>query len=317
MIKTALGIDIGGTNTEVGLVDKNGKCLQIQRFSTAADRPFVEFMAQLEKAIALITHNGEIKPFAAGVGAPGANSETGRLEDPENFSWGSVELAGIMQKKFGIPVKVINDAKAAALGEMKYGQALNLKNFVQITLGTGLGSSIIIDGKLVEGHDGLAGELGHIKVRESTRQCSCGKIGCLETYASANGLCRTVFELLSRNKTDSKLREYSYEQINSQMVFELAQNGDELAIEAFKYTGTVLGETLAGVISLLNPQAILFAGGLTSAGNYLFEPLIQSIEKNLLNMHKDTVDILISDQRINYAVSGAASLVFNTNGKHK
>jgi len=317
MNHTVLGIDIGGTNTEIGLVNQNGKCLQMQRFSTAAKRPFAEFMSQLDEAIAVITNHGEIKPFAAGIGAPGANSATGRLEDPENFSWGSVELAGIMQKKFGIPVKVINDAKAAALGEMKYGQALNLKNFLQITLGTGLGSSIIIDGKLVEGHDGLAGELGHIKVGESVRQCSCGKIGCLETYASANGVCRTVFELLSRNKSESKLRDYSYEQINSQMVFELAQTGDTLAIEVFKYTGTVLGETLAGVISLLNPQAIIFAGGLTSAGSYLFEPLIQSIETNLLNMHKDTVEILISDPQINYAVLGAASLVFNTNGKHK
>lgn len=306
---TFLGIDIGGTNTVVGLVDKNGKCLETATLSTNAHRPFTEFFAQLEKVINPFQTDNKYCICGAGIGVPGANAENGRVEDPENFNWGKIDLAQIVRDKFDFPVSVINDANAAALGEMKYGKARDLKNFIQITLGTGLGSSMVVDGKIVNGHHGLAGELGHTRISRDNRKCSCGKRGCLETYVSAAGVCRTAFELMSLEKENSPLRKHCFNELTAEIVTEYAEQGDALAVETYRLTGQILGEKLADIIGVFDPEAILFSGGLTSAGKFLFDPMIKTMSENLLKMHRNAVKIIVSDNKKNYAVLGAALLI--------
>jgi glucokinase len=218
----------------------------------------------------------------------------------------------MLTTKYNLPVKIMNDADAAALGEIRFGVAKNLRNFIHITLGTGVGSTTIIDGKIFIGHYGMAGELGHTKIYPDNRICSCGKRGCLETYVSGNGIKRTVFELLSTEQTDTELREYSFLQLSPKIVTDLALKGDAIAIKAYQYTGKILGEKLADLAGLLNPEAFVFSGGLIAADKLLFEPAKIAIEENLLQMHKNTVEIRLSDPDKNYAVLGAALLLMES-----
>jgi glucokinase len=306
--KTYIGIDIGGTNTVIGLVDFKGKFLTENTFPTLSKESFELFMMKLDSEITAIFDHCEIGPSGIGIGIPGANIKTGVVEAPENFNWGHINLQQMFTVKYNLPVKIINDADAAALGELCFGVAQDLKNFIHVTLGTGVGSSTIVNGKIVTGHLGMAGELGHTKVYPSNRMCSCGKRGCLETYVSANGIRRTVFELLSTEQTTSELRELNFTQLSPKIVTDLVLKGDAIAIKTYQYTGKILGEKLANLIGLINPEAIVFSGGLVAAGRFLFEPMKNSIEENLLQMHKNTVEIRFSDPDTNYAVLGAVSI---------
>jgi glucokinase len=310
--KAYIGIDIGGTNTTVGLVDIKGHLLGEKTFPTMSNGPFDLFMSALDSKIKEIVSQIKEYPLGIGVGAPGANIKTGVVEAPENFNWEQINLVQMLTTKYNLPVKIMNDADAAALGEIRFGVAKNLRNFIHITLGTGVGSTTIIDGKIFIGHYGMAGELGHTKIYPDNRICSCGKRGCLETYVSGNGIKRTVFELLSTEQTDSELREYSFLQLSPKIVTDLALKGDAIAIKAYQYTGKILGEKLADLAGLLNPEAFVFSGGLIAADKLLFEPAKIAIEENLLQMHKNTVEIRLSDPDKNYAVLGAALLLMES-----
>jgi len=306
-----IGIDIGGTNTVVGLVTNSGEMINNIIFPTFADKPINIFQESLEKNIHLLIANKNNNIKGIGIGMPGANSENGLIDSPVNFKWGNVNLTKIIQDQYKLPVSVINDANAAALGELKYGHAVDLENFIQLTLGTGLGSSFVADKTIIKGFNGFAGELGHTKVSKKERICKCGNRGCLETYVSASGVCRTVFELICNEKKYSPLMDYSYSNLTSKIVSEWASKGDEIAIKAYSVTGQVLGEKLADLITIFNPQAILLSGGLVAAGKYLFKPMEKAMNANVLVSHKNKTQIRISDSKVNYAVLGAASLVMN------
>ncbi len=308
-----IGIDIGGTNTVIGLVDIKGNYLAQKTMPTYAHEPVDVFLANMENEIdrLLNSHKNDLKGI--GIGAPSVNNKLGLVESPKNFNWGRIDLAQMISTKYQLPVKMINDADAAALGEMYFGIARDLQNFVHITLGTGLGSSIIVNRKILNGQSGFAGELGHTKVHGSQRICSCGKTGCLETYVSANGIRRTAFELLCLEREDSLLRDYPFNQLSPEIITNLALQGDRLAIETYAYTGKILGEKLADVVAFLNPEAIVFSGGITKAGDLLFEPAQKAMEQNLLPIHKNTVEIRISRPDKNYAVLGSAALLMENN----
>jgi glucokinase len=302
-----IGIDIGGTNTVIGLIKNNGQYLKKLEFPTNSTKQFDVYYQTLRKNIDSLFNNNIIKGI--GIGVPAANSMTGIVENPENFNWGKINLHEIVSRDYKIPISVINDAKAAALGEMAFGNARDLKNFIQITLGTGLGCSFVFDGKIVNGQNGLAGELGHTKICNNQRQCACGRRGCLETYVSASGVCRTAFELICSEKNESHLRNLNFNELSAKIITNHALKNDLIAIETYRITGKILGEKLADIITVFNPQAILFSGGLVSVGKFLFEPVKEAIDNNLLHMHKNTVELRVSDTKINYAVLGAASLV--------
>jgi len=310
-----IGIDIGGTNTEIGLIDSTGKLLIENTIPTLSSESFNDFLKVLDLEIIEFIKQSPLHISGIGIGIPGANVTTGFVEAPENFNWGKINICKILELKYNLPIKILNDADAAAIGELHFGVAKDLKNFVHVTLGTGVGNSTIVNGTIITGHLGIAGEIGHSKVYPSNRMCSCGKRGCLETYVSANGIKRTVFELLCNEKTDSKLKEYSYSQLTSKIITDFAKTNDPIAVEAYLHTGKVLGEKLATVIGLINPEAIVFSGGLISAGKFLFDPMTKSIDENLLNMHKNTVEIRFSDSSKNYAILGAVSLFLRNNSR--
>jgi glucokinase len=320
-LQVALGIDIGGTNTVFGLVDEKGKCYYKNQILTEAHLPAETLFSRLFK-----TFNSEFKLkkeifelVGIGVGAPSANIYKGSIENPSNFNWGYVDAVKLIEEYYALPILVTNDANVAAVGEMMYGVAQNISNFILITLGTGLGSGIVINRKILYGKDGFAGELGHTTVEENGRYCNCGRRGCLETYASANGICRTAFEFLSLYNYDSMLREYSYNSLTSKHIQEAALSGDKIANLAFEYTGAKLGFALANSVSHLNPEAIIIFGGLALSGDLIIDPIKNNLEKNLLPIYKGSVKILPSDlmESENAAILGAAALIWkeiNKNG---
>jgi len=305
-----IGIDIGGTNTMLALVNNEGEILKKYSFSTFADRSINIFFSNLEKLIfPLINEMDQVRGI--GVGMPGVNSETGLIDNSVNFNWGSVNLCRELKNKFQLPVSIINDAKAAALGEMAFGKARDLKNFILITLGTGLGSCFVFNRQVINGFNGMASELGHTKIAKENRRCGCGKMGCLETFASAGGVCRSVFEIIGSDKKKTPLMNYSFNEMTSEIVTKYAAQGDETALKAYEKTGMVLGAKLADFINVFDPEAILFSGGLVAAGKFLFEPLEKALDENLLFKHKNKTQIRISDPNVNYAVLGAATLFMN------
>ncbi len=304
-----IGLDVGGTNTVIGLVDGQGNFLKQKAIPTRANATIDVFIDHVHDEIQKLINSKKSALAGIGIGAPSVNYKLGYLDNPKNFNWGRVNLTQVFADKFQVPVRVINDADAAALGELHFGAARDLSDFVHITLGTGLGSSIVANKRLVLGQYGFAGELGHTKVCAGERLCSCGQRGCLETYVSASGICRTAFELISSGRNDTRLRNYSFNELTPEIITQFAQQGDALAIETYRYTGNILGKKLAEVVTLLNPEAIVFSGGLTGAGHFLFEPMKQALEENLLPMFKDSVEIRISDSKKNYAVLGAVALL--------
>jgi glucokinase len=312
--KLALGVDIGGTNTKYGFVDRNGICLASSYMPTEANKPADLFFRQLfeNSQILLREINGDFELAGIGIGAPNANYYKATIENPPNLDWKFVDVRAELRKYSDLPLAVTNDANAAAIGEMLFGAAQGMKDFIVITLGTGLGSGIVSNGQLVYGADGFAGEIGHTTVDPDGRICGCGRRGCLETYCSATGICRTVQELICNSCEPSELRRIAFSDLTSEMVYEAALRRDPLALEAFEMCGQVLGLKLADSVAHLSPEAIILFGGLASAGELLFRPAQKSMEKNLFHAFRNKVKILPSKLKGNTAVLGAAALIWNS-----
>lgn len=308
-----LGIDIGGTNSVFGIVDARGMVVASSSIKTQKHSNIDDYIDELyTEATRLIEANDATdKIHGIGIGAPNANYFTGVIEDGVNLPWPTpIPLAKLVSEKFGIPVAITNDANAAAIGEMTYGAARGIKDFIMITLGTGVGSGIVINGQLVYGHDGFAGELGHIIVkRNNGRLCGCGRTGCLEAYCSATGVARTAREFLEIRSDESSLRNLPIEDITSKDVFDAANAGDQLAKDVFEYTGKILGEAFADFTVFSSPQAIILFGGLAKSGEMLLKPLRNAMEKNMMGIFKGKVKILLSElKEADAAVLGASAL---------
>ncbi|MGE5457615.1 MAG: ROK family protein [Methanococcaceae archaeon] len=313
--QVVLGIDVGGTNTVMGLVDEDGGCYLKSEIPTNGHLPASSLFKRLfecfEEKIEPVRREFEL--LGIGFGAPTANYYKGTVENPNNLNWGCVNIVNMIRQYYALPVAVINDANAAAIGEMKYGAAKNFKNFIEITLGTGLGSGIIVNGELVHGQDGFAGEIGHTIIVENGRLCGCGRKGCLETYVSANGIRRTAFELLSVLSEKSCLSDYSYNLLTSKIIYEAALKGDLLAQKAFEITGRRLGFALSNTVAHLNPEAIILFGGLSLAGEMLLEPVKHFMEENLLEMYKGRIKLLQSNLMTseNAAILGTSAIIWH------
>ena len=310
-----IGMDMGGTNTVFGIVDTRGNVISKSAIKTSTHDDVNLYIDDLYKELMKIIHaaGGIDKIKGIGVGAPNGNYYTGNIEFAPNLPWkGVIPFANLMADKFGIPTALTNDANAAAVGEMTYGAARGMKNFIMITLGTGVGSGIVIDGKVVYGHDGFAGELGHvIVVRNNGRACGCGRSGCLEAYASATGVARSAREILESNNRSSILRNIPVTDITSKDVFDAAMQGDEIAIEIFNFTGKILGEAFADFVTFSAPEAIVLFGGLSKAGDLIMRPIVENMEKNLLNIWKGKVKVLFSElKEADAAVLGASALAW-------
>ena len=309
------GVDIGGTSTKYGLVDSHGKVLYQGSVNTQYDK-VDDFIDVLEKAIreGLHTLPGNNTLIGVGIGAPNGNYFKNTIEEAPNLPWkGVVPMGALVEERFDAPVVLTNDANAATIGEMVYGAAKGMKDFIVITLGTGLGSGLVANGEMILGHQGFAGELGHQSIKtRGGRQCKCGKKACLETYVSATGLKRTVYKLLADHHIDSKLRKYSFDELSAKTVADHAKKGDALAIEAYQYTGQILGAKLADAVVYTNPEAIFIMGGLAQAGDLLFKPTIEAMEQHLLGVFKGKVKVLPSKLDNQTApIVGAASLIIN------
>lgn len=309
-----VGIDIGGTNTVFGIVDARGTVVAADSIKTKKFSNFDDYVASLHEGLSRLikANDAEDKIQGIGIGAPNANYYTGEIINPPNLPWGPIiPLAEKVSKAFGgIPVAITNDANAAALGEMTYGAARGMKDFIMITLGTGVGSGIVINGQLVYGHDGFAGELGHVKMkRNNGRMCGCGNTGCLEAYCSATGVARTAREFLEVRTEPSLLRNIDIEEITSKDVYDAAMAGDKMAKEIFSYTGEILGEAIADMVAFSSPQAIILFGGLAKSGDLLLKPLKESFDKNVMPIFKGKAKILISElKESDAAVLGASAL---------
>ena len=308
-----LGVDVGGTNTVFGIVDARGVVIASNSIKTQKYHRFEDYLDELyTEAMKIIEANDALgKIYGIGIDAPNANCYSGMIENATNLPWESpLPIADLVSKKFGIPVVITNDANAAAIGEMTYGAARGLKDFIMITLGTGVGSGIVINGQLVYGHDGYAGELGHVIVkRNNGRLCGCGRTGCLETYCSATGVARTAREYLETRTDDSLLRNLPIDSITSKDVYDAAVAGDKIAKEIFDYTGTILGEAMADMMVFSSPQAFILFGGLAKSGELLLKPLREAMEKNMLPIFKGKAKILLSElKEADAAVLGASAL---------
>lgn len=311
-----VGIDIGGQTSKLGVVDANGTVLAqtVIRTDTYTDiEPYIaELAAAVKQIIAEAGVEGKLKGI--GVGAPNANYYTGTIENAVNLSWGAekVEFSKLLSEAMGgLPVALTNDANAAAVGEMKYGAARGMKNFIMITLGTGVGSGIIVNGNVLYGHDGFAGELGHVAaVRNNGRTCNCGKTGCLETYASATGVARTAREWLELSDEPSVLR--NLDKIASKDVYEAAKAGDKLALKIFDFTGKILGRSFSDFIAFSSPEAIVLFGGLARAKEYLLEPIETAMNENVMPMWRNKVKIVFSQlKESDAAILGASALAWD------
>lgn len=318
MIKEfAIGIDVGGTTTKFGVVNRNGVIMEQDRIPSNVHEIVEDFIDDLHKKLMpMIKRAGGINNFSGiGIGAPNGNFYTGTIEYAPNLKWkGIIPIAELLQKKFGIPTKLTNDANAAAMGEYMYGCAKSMKHFITITLGTGVGSGIVIDGKILLGHDGFAGELGHTIIRPGGRvHKSTGMKGSLEAYASATGVRETAIEFLTEYpETESILRKYTINDLTSETVYECAIQGDTIANRIFEFTGQILGESLANFILFSSPEAIVLFGGLTKAGNLLLVPTRKHMEENLLPIFKNKVKLLFSElKEADAAILGASALVWD------
>lgn len=304
---------MGGTNTQVAVVNSRGQILNTTSFKTCGFAEFGDYVDALSKAIRhLMGEVGGPQMIAGiGVGAPNANFYSGNIENAANLPWkGVCPLAEMLYDTLGVPVSVTNDANAAAIGEMTYGAARGMRDFIMITLGTGLGSGIVVNGELVYGHDGFAGELGHLKVRRGGRQCGCGQRGCLETYCSATGVARTAREFLETRTDESLLRSIDPAAITSKDVYDAAIKGDALSKEIFEFTGEIMGEAFADFVCFSAPEAIILFGGLAQAGNLLLDPIERSMEENLqTNWKGGKIKLIQSALKLSEAaVLGAAAL---------
>lgn len=305
-----LGIDVGGTGTKIGIVTLEGEIIDSVKIKTNSFPLFEDYIEALSAfSFSLANKNKCIKNIVGiGVGAPNANHFNGNIEYAANLPWkGIVPFSSELSKKMGLPVVVTNDANAAAFGEKCYGVAKDMKNFVMITLGTGIGSGIFIDNKLVYGHKGFAGELGHLRAIKGGRKCGCGRTGCIETYASATGVVRSALEFLKEYK-DSSINLIAPEKLTSFDVYKEALKGDELALKVFDFTGKILGETFADIVLFSNPEAIVLFGGLAESGEILFAPLLNSFKENVMEVFADTKILKSELSGSNAAILGAAAV---------
>jgi glucokinase len=334
MRQVAIGIDIGGTNTAIGVVDRAGNILYEKKPQVPTplrkenpnwepakgeklrDEFIATLSAEIKTAIAMVKQiNPEIEVAGIGIGAPNGNYYHGTIEFAPNLPFvGVVHVTDMIQAKFPEfkHVKLTNDANAAALGELIYGGGIGMKNFVMITLGTGLGSGLIVNGDLVYGADGFAGEVGHTTLFPNGRVCGCGGLGHLEAYCSATGIKRTVFEILAKyNNSESELANVPYNEMTAKKVFDAAEKGDPIAKEVFEITGELLGRSMADTVSHLSPEAIFLFGGAAAAGEYIFKPTKESMERHLLPIFRNKVKILPSKLKEGEAaIVGASALVW-------
>lgn len=318
-----VGIDIGGTNTVFGIVDARGHVVAADSVKTKKHVDFDDYIEELHEGLSRLikANDAEDQIQGIGIGAPNANYYTGEIINPPNLPWGPIiPLAEKVSKAFGgIPVAITNDANAAALGEMTYGAARGMKDFIMITLGTGVGSGIVINGQLVYGSDGFAGELGHVIMkRNNGRVCGCGRTGCLEAYCSATGVARTAREFLEVRTEPSLLRNIEIEDITSKDVYDAAMAGDKLAKDIFNYTGEILGEAFADMVAFSSPQAIILFGGLAKSGDLLLKPLKETFDKSVMPIFKGKTKILISElKESDAAVLGASALGWEARYKYE
>jgi glucokinase len=310
-----VGVDIGGTGTKFGIVDNVGNVLFASEISTKKHEQVHTFIDELHQELSVLIEKvggvGRIKGI--GVGAPNGNVYTGNIEYAPNLPWkGIIPLARMLQDKFKIPVRLTNDANAAAVGEMMYGAAQGMKDFIMITLGTGVGSGIVANGQLIYGHDGFAGELGHTTIIPNGRlHPGTGKKGSLESYASATGVAQSAIEILENTDRPSSLRDIPKEALNSKAVFEAATKGDEVAKEVFAFTGKVLGMALANFVMFSSPEAIILFGGLTKAGDLILKPTREHLEANVIEIFQNKVKILVSHlKESDAAILGASALMW-------
>ena len=308
-----VGIDIGGTNTVFGIVDARGTIIACDAVKTAAYPTVDEYADAVCAGLSKLfeANGGASKIKGIGIGAPNGNYYSGTIEFAPNLPWkGVIPLAAMFEERLGIPTALTNDANAAAIGEMTYGAARGLKDFIMITLGTGVGSGIVINGQMVYGHDGFAGELGHVIVkRNNGRICGCGRTGCLEAYCSATGVARTAREFLEIRSDDSLLRNLEVDTITSKDVYDAAVQGDKLAKEIFEYTGKILGEALADFVAFSSPEAFILFGGLTKSGDLIMKPVKNALDKNILPIYRGKVKLLLSElKESDAAVLGASAL---------
>ena len=311
-----IGIDVGGQTTKCGVIDARGTVLAQTVIRTDTYTEIEPYIAELAEALQHIIAESKAEGLirGIGVGAPNGNYYTGEIENAVNLTWGGTKKIAfsklLSDAMNGIPVSLTNDANVAAMGEMTYGAARGMKNFIMITLGTGVGSGIVIDGKIVYGHDGFAGELGHTcAVRNNGRLCNCGKTGCLETYCSATGVARTAREWLEMTDEPSTLR--SLDKVTSKDVYEAAKDGDKLALKIFEYTGNILGQKFADFIEFSAPEAIVLFGGLARAKDFLREPIERSMNANVLPLWRNKVKLVFSQlKESDAAILGASALAW-------
>lgn len=312
----AIGIDIGGTNTKYGLVNHRGEILEKGDIRTDAHETPETFIDAVYDVLAPIIaqHQADGNVKGIGIGAPNGNYYTGTIDYAPNLSWrGIVPLAKMVTQKFGLPAALTNDANAAAIGEMNYGAALGMRDFIMITLGTGVGSGIVANGQLILGHDGFAGELGHTVIRPGGRPHWSTTIpGSLEAYCSATGIVLTAKELLEASPEESGLRQYTTEDLTSKIIYEHAVKGDPIAQEAYRFTGQILGEALANFVMFSSPEAIILFGGVIKAGDLIMVPTREHMEKNLLPIFQNKVKLVFSElKEADAAILGASALVWD------
>ena len=315
-----VGIDVGGTNTAMAFTDFNNNILLELSFNTEPQKNAEDFFSRLSYLIKQEYSKLKSKYIlnAIGLAAPSVNSLTGTIESPANLKWGNVNLIEMLNMHFDIPISILNDANAAAIGEFNFGVARGMKNFIVLTLGTGLGSGIFIDGHLLQGENGLAGELGHNIVESNGRECTCGRRGCLETYASANGLKRSVFHFLSNSNEQSELRNINFNGLTGKKISELARAQDPIALKVFNFTGEILGRALSNAVTYYNPEAIILFGGLADSDELLLNPVKFYFEKYLLNIYRDKIRILKSElQNSKAAVLGACNYAMESVRKNE
>jgi len=312
MIEVTAGIDIGGTNSVLGLVDRKGNIFTTLTVPTRKNKQIESFVEALNQGLSELLNKEDFLLRGVGIGAPNANYYRGTIENASNLPWkGILPFRELFEKKRQVSFALTNDANAAAVGEMIYGGAQGMKNFIILTLGTGLGSGLVVNGEVLYGHTGFAGELGHINMVSGGRECGCGKQGCLETYVSATGICRTVSEILAFRNGKSMLREFKYDELDSKIIADFASKGDAVALEAFEKTAEMLARAIVNAVAFSSPEAIFLFGGLAKAGDLLMKPLQKHVDQYIQVYFRDSFQVKMSGlEENNAAVLGASALAW-------